>query len=466
MTRIDASNYYECDPQSHKDGSPERYPKNHINYSALLNVVKWIDSGYRLFGSHGFKFKKAMLKEFDSSAPLDKYLGNEVDIKENRDIIESFCDGIDNNPYLSAIGRFLLKKMATDWLKNRKKVLQHYDANKDFIEANGKFKAPVIITGSPRSGTTLLQRLMSEDPNTRSPFTYEMEAVLPPLAADADPMKDPRIKKSGAAMATVSKLAPGFLEKFAESHLWSATEMEESYIYMLAHNGMHFLNQPNAGKIYTDKMFTMKGKRPVFRYERMFFKTLDAYRPAKSHWTLKSPSYADFFPVMMEEFTDARIVLTHRNPLITLPSISRLEESWCIAFDRDGAFDKQAFGAYNVPYVKGCIMEPLKYRKKHPEKENQFFDCMYDDFFSDPIGMVKKIYNHFDLEYTEELEKRMRAYLENNKQGKYGRHTYSLEEYGFDGQALFEEFKEYMEHYDYGIPEKIERKASFDFGLK
>ena len=77
--------------------------------------------------------------------------------------------------------------------------------------------------------------------------------------------------------------------------------------------------------------------------------------------------------------------------------------------------------------------------------------------------MIKRIYQKFDLEYTEEFKKRMIVYLENNKQGKYGRHKYSLEEYGFNAENLYEEFKEYMKLYGFGIPDKIERPASFDF---
>ena len=41
----------------------------------------------------------------------------------------------------------------------------------------------------------------------------------------------------------------------------------------------------------------------------------------------------------------------------------------------------------------------------------------------------------------------MIVYLENNKQGKYGRHKYSLEEYGFNAESLYEEYKDYMDLY-------------------
>lgn len=105
----------------------------------------------------------------------------------------------------------------------------------------------------------------------------------------------------------------------------------------------------------------------------------------------------------------------------------------------------------------------MNYRKANPESEKQIYDCMYEELFSDPIATVKKIYQKFDLEYTTDFEERMITYLEQNKQGKYGRHKYSLKEYGFDAGDIFEEFQEYMDHYKYGIPEKFDRPASFDF---
>ena len=61
---------------------------------------------------------------------------------------------------------------------------------------------------------------------------------------------------------------------------------------------------------------------------------------------------------------------------------------------------------------------PHNYRKSHPESKECIFDCMYDEFFSDPIAMVKKIYKKFDLEYSNEFEERMIFYLKNNQQGK------------------------------------------------
>ncbi|MGV7224781.1 MAG: sulfotransferase family protein [Nitrospinales bacterium] len=461
----DLSNYYQRDPRNSESTPSGRFPNNHVKFSALLKPIQWIDSAYGLFGSQAFTTKDVILKEFDSAAPLDEYIGTKEELKQVRKLVISSCEGIDNNPFLSSIGRFLIKKIFLNAIKTRKKVLQFYHSNKKFIEANGKLKAPVIITGFARSGTTLLQRLMSEDQNTRSPYTFEMEVPIPPLASGANPMEDPRIKKSGAAISALSRFAPGFIEKFAESHVWSATEMEESFVYMLAHNCINILNSAASGRVYINDFFKIEAMHPIFRYERLFFTMLDAYRPAKSHWTLKAPYYAPWFPTIFEEYPDVRVVVTHRNPIKTFPSVCRLMESWNIAFDKEGSFDKHRFGQFQKEFSEKCLEVPFNYRKEYPEKEEQIFDCIYDEFFSDPIMMVKRIYHKFDLEYTKEFEERMKVYLENNKQGKYGRHKYSLEEYGFNGESLYQDYKNYMDHYGFGISEKIERPLSFDFSV-
>ena len=184
---------------------------------------------------------------------------------------------------------------------------------------------------------------------------------------------------------------------------------------------------------------------------------LDAYRPVKSHWTLKTPVYALFFPTIFEEYPDARVVVTHRNPLVALPSNCRLMESWCIAFDKDGTFDKHQFAKLVKIFIGNFVMVPFHFRKKYSERDAQIFDCIYAELFSDPIATVKTVYKKFGLEYTEEFEQRMKFYLDNNKQGKYGRHKYSLEEYGLKAESIYQEYRNYMEHYGFGISDIKER---------
>jgi len=453
-------NYYECQPDRANTNETERFPANHVRYSWLLRPLNWIESSMKPGNFRPFLLKNVMLAEFDRAAPLDSVLGSAQELAQTRRLVELAGAGFDQNPFLSPAGRLLLKLFTMGLMRNRRRVLEHYHQHRDYVERRGKIIAPLIITGLPRSGTTLLQRLISEDPQTRSPYTFELEAPLPPMANQADPLNDPRIRTSASSLKMLKRLAPGFVEKLNQSHYWSATEMEESLIYMLAHSGIPMMNAATAGHSFIDQFLTIDDKRTVFRYERLFFSILEAYRPCVSHWTFKAPNYAPCFPLIFDTYPDARVVLTHRNPLVTLPSYCRLMESWCLPFDQDGAFDKHSFGQISKRFIDLSLKAPLAYRKENQDKESQIFDCMYSELFADPIGTVKNVYKKFNLSYTNEFEQRMIAYLQKNRQGKYGRHQYSLAEYGFQSELVYDSYREYMEFYGFQIPVETQRPSS------
>ncbi|HNN54436.1 MAG TPA: hypothetical protein PKO07_25620, partial [Pseudomonadota bacterium] len=86
--------------------------------------------------------------------------------------------------------------------------------------------------------------------------------------------------------------------------------------------------------------------------------------------------------------------------------------------------------------------------------------CMYAELFSDPIGMVKSVYQKFNLEYTTEFENRMKSYLKENQAGKYGRHNYSLEEYGFSADEVYQSYQTYMQSYGFTVLHQTKRPSS------
>ena len=446
----DTRTYYHVDPSQTRGDTSGRYPENHVTYSNLLYPVVWIDKAKRaLTGSSAFKLQHALLREFDKPGELHPRWGSAKDIRVLRECLEMFTNGIDHNPFVSPIGRFLLKTVYLAHLKNRTAVIRFFEQNAAYIEENGRYEAPLIVTGFPRTGTTLLHRLMAEDPRSRSPYTFEMEKALPPLELGNDPLADPRVRKSNASMSTLTRLAPGFIEKFNESHLWSAVEREESQVYMQFHNGLTTLNNFQAGFEYMMRSVEPDVAPALFKYERNFFTMLDAFAPAESHWINKAPSYAFYFGEIFDEFADARIVLTHRNPAKNAPSVARLMESACIPFDMNGSFDKHAFGRMSTDFWGLTWSRPLEFRNAHPDRETQIVDAVYNETFADPIGMVRRIYDKFELEVTPEFEERMKAYLANNRQGKYGRHRYSNEEYAINTEALKSRYEAYFTKYDF-----------------
>ncbi|WP_317057603.1 sulfotransferase family protein [Roseovarius rhodophyticola] len=444
------THYYHVDPLTTAGDASGRYPGNHVKYSKLLAPVRWIDNTKKaLTGSSAFNLTKASLKEFDKPGDLHPRWGSANDIRVLRDCLEMFATGLDNNPHISSIGRMLIKTVYLTYLRNRTEFIEFFEENAEFIEANGKYKAPLLVTGYPRTGTTLLHRLLAEDPQSRSPYTYEMEQVLPPLKSGEDPMISDRIKKSAASINLLAKYAPGFIQKLNESHLWSATEKEESLLYMQFHHGMNIANGVQAGLEYALRLAQPDVAPALLKYERNFFTMLDAYAPAGTHWINKAPSYALYFGSIFDEFDDARVVVTHRNPAKNAASFARLVESACIPFDVEGSIDKHAFGQMVVEFSGLCWQRPLEFRNAHPERESQIIDAVYSDTFADPIAMVRRIYEKFEMEVTSEFEERMKVYLADNQQGKYGRHRYSNEEYAINAEDLKARHRDYFEKYGF-----------------
>ena len=71
---------------------------------------------------------------------------------------------------------------------------------------------------------------------------------------------------------------------------------------------------------------------------------------------------------------------------------------------------------------------------------------------SDPLGVVRRIYERFGDDYTPEAQAAMEAYMAANQKGKHGKHSYDLAEFGLSKDAVHERFKSYIQDYD--IPVK------------
>ena len=73
-----------------------------------------------------------------------------------------------------------------------------------------------------------------------------------------------------------------------------------------------------------------------------------------------------------------------------------------------------------------------------------FFDVLYDDLVMKPINTIRRIYNHFGLTWSDELEQAMLTWLQNNPEGKQGRNTYTLEEFGLTSVAIEQKYENYI----------------------
>jgi LPS sulfotransferase NodH len=77
----------------------------------------------------------------------------------------------------------------------------------------------------------------------------------------------------------------------------------------------------------------------------------------------------------------------------------------------------------------------------------QLFDVRYAELLRDPMSMVRRIYEFFDLELTGAAETAMQRFLLANPKNKGGVHRYSLEEFGLNPETERPRFQSYVEFF-------------------
>jgi hypothetical protein len=173
-------------------------------------------------------------------------------------------------------------------------------------------------------------------------------------------------------------------------------------------------------------------KRPAYEFHKQFLQHLQ-WRAPGTHWVLKAPSHLFALETLMQVYPDARIVMTHRDPLKVLPSCSSFTEVLRGGFtDR---FDRKELGIEIARHWERGAQLAIEFSQSGGETQGRLFNVLYADLVRDPMGVVRLIYRHFDMELTNQTEMAMMRFLAENPQNKHGAHHYSLEEFGLDRDA-------------------------------
>jgi hypothetical protein len=298
-----------------------------------------------------------------------------------------------------------------------------------------QIRAPLIVTGLPRGGTTILHALLAQDPAARSPLTWEVAAPSPPPRRESYDT-DPRI---AASEADIETLEP----EFRAMHAVGARLPEECNAFTtLAFASLNFWASTPL-PAYVDWLLSDEADlRPAYALHRHVLQHLQAFAPG-AYWVLKSPPHLLWLDRLLETYPDARIVVTHRDPAQLMPSNASL-----IAFirRRSGAVDPHAVGAEQLR-VWGTAMQRLMAVRASGAHADQFVDVYYADFVRAPLETVRRIYGHFGMALRPEAERRMARFMAENRQEKHGKHIYTAGEFGMDAASLRSAFADYVERY-------------------
>ncbi len=346
-----------------------------------------------------------------------------------RDALAVLCRALEDEAALTPMGRIIQRQRLIGALRARLRVNAYHRAHPD--ASSVALEAPIVISALQRTGTTLLHRLLASTPELRALRSWE--ALNPAPFRGGWRGEDPRVAVARRAESAVRYLAPDF---FAV-HPLDASEPEEDVILLdqalLSTVPEATLRVPSYAAWHE-----AQDPAPAYAYLRRALQAL-SHQQGPGRWVLKTPHHMEFLDALFGAFPDARVVWTHRDPLVTIASFcSMVAHAWGLCSD---AVDPHEVGAHWSRKIGRMVDRAMAVRAHAPE--NTFVDVRYDDLVADPVGTVRRVHDALDLPWTAEVEARVHAARERAPREKHGRHVYRLADFGLDQDALAERFAAY-----------------------
>lgn len=345
-------------------------------------------------------------------------------------------EALNEEAALTPVGRAVCTRSLQSALETRLLVQQELNRHPGILDQ--QIRRPLFIIGLPRTGSTLLQRLLCQDPAVHHLKAFE---TMFPTPSRAGSSTDDRIRRAERRLRLYNWMVPDL----ASVHAIEATEPEECTL--LLQNT--FLNVSFGGMAQIPSYVgwvLQQDMASAYRYYETQLKLLQWRRPG-DHWVLKSPIHLFALRPLMEIFPDANVIQTHREPARVLPSYCSLAQMRrSLASDN---VDPRLLGRNTLEVFAGAAAKAIETRREIGDE--RFFDVAYRDLLGDPFPVIRRIYERFSYELTPEAESAMRRWYAAHPQHKHGVHRYTPEQFGLTPERInerlspvIERFREYM----------------------
>jgi hypothetical protein len=350
--------------------------------------------------------------------------------------LERLVASLESEAQLTLLGRVIARRDLLRLLENR---LRQVDLRKQHREINWeRIERPLFILGLPRTGTSILHELMAQDPANRVPMTWEVMHPFPPPETRTF-HSDPRIAQVDAHFSGIDRLLPDF----KTMHPMGARLPQECVVitqHEFASMVWHTSNRVPSYQNWLDGA----DLRHVYESHKRWLQVLQWKAPAE-RWVLKSPGHLWALESLLAVYPDARIVQNHRDPLKVVASLVSLVCTLRSLATEE--VDPHEIGRDWTQRLAAGLDHATRVRDEAKLPESQVFDVPFREFMADEIAMVRKIYQHFGMQYTAEAERRMRAFLAANAADKHGRHTYDLSLGGLDEATERKRYAAYQQRF-------------------
>lgn len=341
---------------------------------------------------------------------------------------------------LTTLGRITVRELIVSLLDNLLRMEAERAANPD-IERQ-RIVAPVFIIGLPRTGTTHLHGLVSEDAANRAPLTWEV--MYPAAPRSGDEVARARAH-TDTRLGWADKLAPEFMRIHP-----IAADLPQECIAITAQVFMSIQFHTTHDVASYQDWFENAPQRLAFDFHHRFLQHLQA-KSSGSRWVLKAPGHLFALEGLLERYPDARIIHTHRDPLRVMASMASHATVLRRAFS-DSADPRKIASDWADRWAR-ALEKFLAVRDR--ASPSQFLDINFESIESDPLGAVERVYDFLNWPLEAEARAKMQRFLDANPKNKHGVHSYTLEQFGLSRAAEMRRFRNYCERFR--IPVRADR---------
>lgn len=334
--------------------------------------------------------------------------------------LDVLLQSIEKDANLHFFGRFGTRMVMLAYLSQR---LLFVEAQKRMPEVfSSEITAPFIVIGLPRSGTTILHRMLSADPGNAGIPMWRLYRPFPPIGKKDD--------RQALTKWELQFRRPIFPEMDSKHII--REDKEEECIWMMGltfHSICFWVIAPVAS--YAEWLFTQDQKKYYKEYS-LLLKAQQQATPGR-RLVLKAPDHTPNLATLLSAVPNARVIQLHRDPTTCLTSANSMFYSAHRAVTHD--INPQRLAEINRKMYTHYLMGGQKARSD-PAVNKAVLDIQYENLVKDPMQTVKEIYSHFSVPWTVEYEERLKEFLNQHPKDKHGAHRYMPEQFGQTAQEL------------------------------
>ena len=312
---------------------------------------------------------------------------------------------------------------------------------KDHPEAlDETIEVACAIIGLPRTGSTVMQRLLSSLPQTTSFLWWETTFPLP-FEGEVPGDPAPRIAMAHQIVDQLLTQWPDFesidpIE--AEAVAEEVILLDRSFL-STTYDSM--LPVPSYGFWQADQ-----DHEPATRELLVWMKVLQHQNPARRgrKWVLKTPHHLlGGMSGLLKVFPNIALVMTHRDVAQVVPSYCSMCASMTVGAST--TYRRQDQGAYWTQRFRTGLERFMALRETLPP--GRVIDVQYGDTVRDPVGTAMRVLDALGLAHGPAERAALKACMAANARENRPRHKYAAEDFGLTPEGIASDFAAYHDRF-------------------